>query len=40
MYGFRNRLIHDYTNIVIDIVYDTVIDDLPSLISKLKKLLE
>lgn len=40
MYGFRNRLIHDYTNIIIDVVYDTVIEDLPFLLSKLKTLLE
>ena len=40
MYGFRNRLIHDYTNIIIDIVYDTVVEDLPDLIKKFKELLD
>ena len=40
MYGFRNRLIHDYTNIIIDIVYDTVVEDLPALLIKFKELLD
>jgi len=40
MYGFRNRLVHDYRNIIIDIVYDTVIEDLPTLLNKLKNLIE
>lgn len=31
VYGLRNRLVHDYGNVVLDIVYETLINDIPSL---------
>ena len=40
MYGFRNRIIHDYDQINRNIVYDTVKDDLPHLLEELRKLIK
>lgn len=37
--GMRNRLIHGYFDIDLDRVWDTVVDDLPSLIDELEDLL-
>jgi len=34
MYGFRNRIIHDYDQINMNIVYDTIKDDLPELLKQ------
>ena len=31
VYGFRNRLVHDYENIILTIVYEAIIEDLPKL---------
>ena len=31
IYGLRNRIVHDYGNVVLDTVYQTLIDDIPSL---------
>ncbi len=31
IYGFKNRLVHDYDNIILTVVYDVVFDDLPIL---------
>lgn len=36
--GMRNRLIHAYFDVDVDRVWDTVHDDLPSLIAKLEQL--
>ncbi len=36
--GMRNRLIHGYFDIEHDVVWDTVINDIPILIDQLKKL--
>lgn len=36
--GMRNRLIHGYYNIDFDILYQTISEDLPSLIAELKKI--
>jgi uncharacterized protein with HEPN domain len=36
--GMRNRLIHVYFDIDLDRVWDTVVDDLPSLIVDLEKI--
>jgi uncharacterized protein with HEPN domain len=36
----RNRLIHSYFDIDLDRVWDTVIDDLPPLVTELKGLLQ
>ena len=38
--GMRNRLIHAYFDIDLDRIWDTVKDDLPSLISELKKIVK
>jgi uncharacterized protein with HEPN domain len=38
--GMRNRLIHAYFDINLDILWKTVIEDLPPLISKLEKIIE
>lgn len=36
----RNRLIHDYFRVDLDIVWDTVTLDLPALIPQLERLVE
>lgn len=38
IYGLRNRLIHDYDNIIMDTVYETIVEDLPNLLIDLKEL--
>jgi len=38
--GMRNRLIHAYFSINLDIVWSTSTEDIPSLITELKKLLD
>jgi uncharacterized protein with HEPN domain len=38
--GMRNRLIQAYFDINLDILWKTVIEDLPPLISKLKEIIE
>ena len=38
--GMRNRLIHGYFDVDLDLVWDTVRHDLPPLASQLQKLLE
>lgn len=35
MYGFRNRIVHDYDQINVNVVYDTVKEDLPNLLVQL-----
>ena len=37
--GMRNRLIHAYFSINLDVVWSTSTEDIPSLITELKKLL-
>ena len=34
--GLRNRLVHDYDNIYFDLIYNTVKNDLPILLEKIK----
>lgn len=36
--GMRNRLIHAYFDINLDILWETVIDDLPPLITEIEKI--
>ena len=36
IYGFRNRLVHDYENIILTIVYEAINEDFPTL----KKLID
>ena len=38
--GMRNRLIHAYFDINLDILWKTIIEDLPPLISELEKTVE
>lgn len=38
MISLRNRLIHGYFDINLDIVWDTVMEDLPPLVADLEKL--
>ena len=38
MVGMRDRLIHGYFDINLDVVWETVTNDLPPLIDKLKKI--
>jgi len=38
--GLRNRLVHDYFNIRIDIIWDALNTDIPKLKSQIKKILE
>ena len=35
--GLRNRIVHDYGNVDLSVVYDTLTVDVPWLISELKK---
>jgi uncharacterized protein with HEPN domain len=37
IYGFRNRLVHDYMGVNLDIVYKIVIEDIPKLLEELNK---
>lgn len=37
MIGMRNRLIHGYFDINLDIVWDTIMEDLPPLVEDLEK---
>ena len=39
MVGMRDRLIHGYFDINLDVVWETVTDDLPGLVAKLEKIL-
>ena len=38
--GMRNRLIHAYFEVNLDIVWDVITDDLPSLIVELEKIIQ
>ncbi len=40
MQGMRHILVHDYDGIRLDIVWDTIQDNLPELIDPLKRMLE
>ena len=35
--GLRNRIVHDYGNVDLEIVYITLTEDIPSLISQFEK---
>lgn len=39
IYGFRNRLVHDYENIILTIVYEAITEDLPKLESLIGRVL-
>ena len=36
--GIRNRLVHGYDAVDLDVLWDTIIDDLPPLIAELEKI--
>lgn len=38
--GMRNRLIHNYREVVLQVVWDTVVVDIPHLITELQRTLE
>lgn len=40
MAGMRDRLIHGYYDVNLDVVWETVTEDLPGLISKLESILQ
>lgn len=37
MYGLRNRIVHDYGNVDLDVVYDTLKNDIPELLELLSE---
>lgn len=39
IYGMRNRIVHGYSGVSMQIVWDTVMDDLPGLLDDFRKLL-
>ena len=39
LYGMRNRIVHGYSGVDMRIVWDTIHDDLPSLLNEIKKYL-
>ena len=38
--GLRNRLVHEYGNVDLSIVYETVITDIPQLLGQMKGISE
>jgi len=38
MKGLRNRIVHEYGNVDLSVVYDTVKEDIPSLLEKLNSI--
>ena len=36
MYGLRNRIVHDYGNVVLDIVFATLKNDIPELMEAMR----
>ncbi|MCY3797949.1 MAG: DUF86 domain-containing protein [Chloroflexi bacterium] len=40
MIGMRHRLVHDFTAVDLDVVWDTVIVEIPDLIAKLQRIPE
>ena len=37
--GMRNKIVHDYCNVQLDIVYNTIKHDLPELLKYINELL-
>lgn len=40
MKGMRNRIVHEYGNVDLTVIYNTVKNDIPTLLCELKKLAE
>lgn len=38
MYGMRNRIVHDYGNVDLSVVYDTVKEDIPELLLRFEEI--
>ena len=38
LYGLRNRIVHDYEGVNLNLIWDIIQDDLPGLIVKLKEI--
>ena len=38
IYGLRNRIIHDYEGINLNLIWEIIQEDLPELLEKLKKI--
>lgn len=36
MYGLRNRIVHDYGNVDLNIVFETLKNDIPELLEMIK----
>lgn len=39
LYGMRNRIVHEYSGVNMNIIWDTIREDLPELKSEIKKYL-
>lgn len=37
MYGLRNRIVHDYGNVDLKVVFDTLKEDVPALVEMIRK---
>ena len=35
MYGLRNRIVHDYGNVDLDVVFETLKNDIPELLKSM-----
>ena len=40
MKGMRNRIVHEYGSVDLSVVYDTVMHDIPELLTMLKEITE
>ena len=40
MKGMRNRIVHEYGNVDLAVVYDTVKNDIPELLCKLEEIVK
>lgn len=40
MKGMRNKIVHEYGNVDMSVVYDTITNDIPELLAELKMLAE
>lgn len=37
IHGMRNRIVHDYGNVALDVVYETLKEDIPSLLQTINQ---
>jgi uncharacterized protein with HEPN domain len=40
MRGLRNKIVHDYDNVFFDVIYNTIKNDLPTLLLQIEKILD